>query len=49
MGHASKFPYIESQNPKKSPFNNMDLMWKKDVQHGGAHIIKVKCAYIPHA
>jgi hypothetical protein len=27
----------------------MDLMWKKDVQHGRAHIIKVECAYIPHA
>jgi hypothetical protein len=27
----------------------MDLVWKKDVQHGGAHIIKVECAYIPHA
>ncbi len=22
---------------------------KKNVQHGGAHIIKVQCAYIPHA
>jgi Fe2+ transport system protein B len=27
----------------------MDLVWKKDVQHGRAHIIKVECAYIPHA
>jgi hypothetical protein len=27
----------------------MDLVWKKDVQHGGAHIIEVECAYIPHA
>jgi len=49
MGCASKFQYIEIQNPKKSPFNNMDLVWKKDVQHGGAHIIEAKCAYIPHA
>ncbi len=49
MGHASKSQYIEIQNPKKSPFNNMDLVWKKDVQHGGAHIIEVECAYIPHA
>jgi len=24
-------------------------VWKKDVQHGRAHIIKVECAYIPHA
>jgi hypothetical protein len=49
MVRASKSQYIEIQNPKKSPFNNMDLVWKKDVQHGGAHIIEVECAYIPHA
>ncbi len=49
MGRVSKFQYIEIQNPTKSPFNNMDLVWKKDVRHGGAHIIEVKCAYIPHA
>ncbi len=49
MGYASKSQYIKFQNPKKSPFNNMDLVWKKDVQHGGAHIIEVECAYIPHA
>jgi len=48
MGRASKSQYIEIQNPKKSPFNNMDLVWKKDVEHGGAHIIEVECAYIPH-
>jgi hypothetical protein len=49
MGHVSKSQYIEIQNPKKSPFNNMDSVWKKDVRHGGAHIVAVKCAYIPHA
>jgi hypothetical protein len=49
IGHASKSQHIEIQNQKKSPFHNMDLVWKKDVQHGGAHIIKVECAYIPHA
>ncbi len=49
MGRASKSQYIEIQNPTKSPFNNMDLVWKKDVWHGGAHIIEVECAYIPHA
>jgi hypothetical protein len=27
----------------------MDLVWRKDVQHGRANIIKVECAYIPHA
>jgi uncharacterized protein (UPF0303 family) len=48
MGCASKSQYIEIQNPKKLPFNNMDLMWKKYAQHGGAHIIEVEYAYIPH-
>jgi hypothetical protein len=24
-------------------------VWTKDVRHGGPHIIKVNCAYIPHA
>ncbi len=49
MGHASKFQSIEIQNPRKSPFNNMDLVWRKNVWHGGEHIIEVECAYIPHA
>jgi hypothetical protein len=49
MDHVSKSQYIDIQNPKKSPFNNMDFVWKKDVWHGGAHIIEVECAYIPHA
>ncbi len=49
MGHASKSQYIDIQNPKKSLFNNMDLVCKKNVRHGAAHIIEVECAYIPHA
>jgi len=28
MGHASKSQSIDIQNPKRSPFNNMDLVWK---------------------
>jgi len=27
----------------------MDLVWRNDVWHGGARIIEVECAYIPHA
>jgi hypothetical protein len=42
MDCASNFQSIEF-------FNNMDLVWRKDVQHGRARIIKVECAYIPHA
>jgi hypothetical protein len=49
MGCASKSQYIKIQNLKKSHFNNMDVVWKKDVRHGRAHIIEVECAYIPHA
>jgi hypothetical protein len=26
MGHVSKSQYVEIQNPRKSPFNNMDFM-----------------------
>jgi len=49
MGRASKSQSIEIQNPRKPPFNNMDLVWKKNVRHGRVHIIEVQCAYIPHA
>ncbi len=41
MGCASKSQPIDIQNPKRSPFNNMDLVWKKYVWHGEAHIIKL--------
>jgi hypothetical protein len=30
-------------------YNLWLTVWKKNVQHGGAHIIEVECAYIPHA
>jgi hypothetical protein len=49
MGHVPKSQYIEIQNLESSPFSNTDWVWTKDVRHGGAHIIKIKCAYIPHA
>jgi hypothetical protein len=49
MGCASKSQSIEMQNPRRSPLNNMDLVWTKDIQHGGAHIIEVECTYMPHA
>lgn len=26
----------------------MDIMWTNDAWHGGAHIIEIECAYIPH-
>jgi hypothetical protein len=48
MGCVSNFQSIEIQNPRSSPFKNMDLVCRKDVRHGGAHITKVECAYISH-
>jgi hypothetical protein len=48
MGCASNSQSIEIQNPRKSPFNNMDLVWTKNVRHGGTHVIEVEYAYIPH-
>jgi hypothetical protein len=38
MGHVSKSQYIEIQNPKKSPFNNMDLRGKKKMFNIKGHI-----------
>jgi len=49
MGCVSKSQFIEIQNPRKSPFNIMDLVWTKDVRHGRAWVIEVECAYMPHA
>jgi hypothetical protein len=49
MGCVSKFQSIEIQNQSKPPFNIMDLMWTKDVRHGGAYIIEVECTYMSHA
>jgi len=49
MGHVSKSQSIEIQIPRRSSFNNMYLVWRKDVPYGGPDIIEVECAYIPHA
>jgi hypothetical protein len=48
MGRVPKFQFIKIQNPKRSLFNNMDLVWTNVVEHGKAQIIKVECTYIPH-
>ncbi len=40
---------LRSKTLRRSPFNNMDLVWRKEVRHGKARIIKVECVYIPHA
>ncbi len=39
----------KSKTQRRSTFNNMNLVWRKNVQHGVAHIIEVECAYIPQA
>ncbi len=48
MGCVPKFQFIEIQNLKMSPFNNMDLVWTNVFQDGKAQIIKVECTNIPH-
>ncbi len=40
---------IKIQNPKKSPFLNVDLVWKNGFRHGGQNKVAIEIAYIPHA
>jgi len=49
MGHASKSQSIEIQNPRRSPFNNMDWCGKRMFDMEMHIYIKFECAYIPHA
>jgi len=49
MGRTPKSQSIEVKNLTKSPFSNVDLVWKKGEQHGGTNKISIECAYIRHA
>jgi len=49
MGCVSRSQYIEIQNQRSHLLTTWTWCGKKNAQHGGAHIIKVQCAYIPHA
>jgi hypothetical protein len=48
-GQTPKSQSIEVKNLTKSPYSNVDLVWKKGEQHGGTNKISIECAYIPHA
>jgi hypothetical protein len=39
---------IEIQNLAKSPFSNVDLVWKDGFKHGGQNKVTVETTYIPH-
>jgi len=48
MGRTSLSQSIEIQNSTKSPFSNVDLMWKDGFRHGGQNMVAIEIAYIPH-
>jgi hypothetical protein len=49
MGQTSLSQFIEIQNPAKSPFLNVDLVWKDGFRHGGQNMVAIEIEYIPHA
>jgi len=49
MGRTLLSQSIEIQNLVKSPFLNVDLVWKDGFKHGGQNKVAIKTAYIPHA
>jgi hypothetical protein len=49
MGQTPLYQSIKIQNPAKSPFSNVDLMWKDGLKHGGQNEVAIEIAYIPHA
>jgi hypothetical protein len=49
MGRAPKAQSKQVQNPTKSPFSNVDLVWVKDEDHGGSNKKSIDVAYIPYA
>jgi len=39
---------IKIQNPTKSHFSNVDLVWKNGFRHGGQNKVAIEIAYILH-
>jgi len=39
---------IDIQNPAKSPFSNVDLVWKDGFRRGGQNKVAIETTYIPH-
>jgi hypothetical protein len=48
MGRNPLSQSIKIQNLAKSPFSNVDLMWKDGFRHGGQNKVAIETAYIPH-
>ncbi len=48
MGQIPLSQSIEIQNSTKSPFSNVDLVWKDGFKHGGQNKVAIETAYIPH-
>jgi hypothetical protein len=49
MGRTPLSQSIETQNSTKSPFLNVDLVWKDGFKHGGQNNVAIETTYIPHA
>ncbi len=48
MGQTPLSQSIEIQNLTKSPFSNVDLVWKDGFRHGGQNEVAIEIPYIPH-
>jgi hypothetical protein len=47
MGQTPLSQSIKIQNLAKSPFSNVDLVWKDGFRHGGQNKVAFKTIYIP--
>jgi len=48
-GMNSKVLKYRGPKPYKSPYSNVDLVWKKGECHGHTNKISIECVYMPHA
>jgi hypothetical protein len=49
MGQSPLSQSIKIQNPTKSHFLDVDLVWKDGFRHGGQNKVVIETAYISHA
>ncbi len=49
MGQIPFSQSIKIQNSTKSPFSNVDLVWKYGFRHKSQNKVAIEIAYIPHA
>jgi hypothetical protein len=48
MGRTPLSQSIKIQNPTKSPFSNVDLVWKDGFRHEGQNKVAIEITYIFH-